>query len=167
MLVGAVVFTFLSTWRRGRQIVLERTSEDRQPLKQFIAQLDPGKLPRVAGTAIYLAKHRETVPYSLTDNLRHNKVLHERIVLLTVATERVPYVAEAERMTLEPLGKGFTEMTLHFGFAEAPGVPRHSRRTGPSSRSILPRPRSSWAGRRRCPQCGPSCRSGARSSMPS
>ncbi len=123
LLVGTVVFTFMSTWRRGRQIVLERTSEDNVPLEQFIAQLDPSKLPRVQGTAIYLAARRETVPYALADNLKHNKVLHDRVVLLTVVTERVPYIAEAERMTLKPFDKGFTEMTLGFGFAEAPAVP--------------------------------------------
>ena len=123
LLVGAMVFTLMATWRRGRQIVLERTSEGNPPLQQFIAQLDPGKLPRVRGTAVYLAAHRETAPSALLDNLKHNKVLHDRIVLLTVVTERVPYVAEANRMTREPLGKGFTEMTLRFGFAEAPAVP--------------------------------------------
>ncbi len=123
LVIGAVVFALMSTWRRGRQIVLERTSEDNLPLKQFISQLDPGKLPRVSGTAVYLAARKETVPYALTDNLKHNKVLHERMVLLTIVTERAPYVAEADRMTVEPLDKGFTEMTLRFGFAEAPGVP--------------------------------------------
>jgi KUP system potassium uptake protein len=123
LLVGAIVFTLMSTWRRGRQLVLERTSEDNPPLKQFIAELDPRKLPRVQGTAVYLTARRETVPSALSDNLKHNKVLHERIVLLTVVTERRPYVAEAQRMTLESLEKGFTEMTLRFGFAEAPVVP--------------------------------------------
>ena len=123
LLIGAVVFTLMSTWRRGRQIVLERTSEDNPPLGQFLARLDPAKLPRVGGTAVYLAPRRETVPYSLSDNLRHNKVLHERVVLLTVITERVPYVDQAERMTVEPLDRGFTKLTLHFGFAEAPDVP--------------------------------------------
>ena len=123
LLVGAVMFTLMSTWRRGRQIVLERTSADNPPLQQFIAHLDPAEMPRVKGTAVYLAARRETAPYSLLDNLRHNKVLHERIVLLTVVTERAPFVAEADRMTLEPLGKGFTQMSLHFGFGEAPAVP--------------------------------------------
>jgi KUP system potassium uptake protein len=123
LLVGAVAFTLMSTWRRGRQIVLERTSEDNPPLDRFLAQLDPAQLPRVKGTAIYLAARRETIPYALTDNLRHNKVLHERVVLLTVVTERAPYVNEAERMLIEPLGKGFTRMTLRFGFAEPSAVP--------------------------------------------
>ena len=118
-----VVFTPMSTWRRDRQVVLQRTSEDNPPLKRFVDQIDPGKLPRVKGTAVYLATRRETAPCSLLDNLRHNKVLHERIVLLTVVTERVPYVAEADRMVVEPLDKGCCEMSLHFGFAEAPAVP--------------------------------------------
>ena len=130
LLIGAVVFTLMSTWRRGRQVVLERTREDNPPLKQFIAQLDPSHMPRVKGTAIYLAARQETAPYSLLDNMRHNKVLHERIVLLTVITERVPYVAAAERMKLEPLDKGFAEMSLHFGFAEAPAVPAALEATG-------------------------------------
>ena len=121
LLIGGVVFTLMFTWRRGPQIVLERTSERNPPLQQFVAQLDPAQLPRVKGTAVYLAARKQTAPYSLLDNLI--KVLHERIVLLTVVTERVPFVVEAERMKLEPLDKGFTEMSLHFRFAEAPAVP--------------------------------------------
>ena len=124
LLVGVFVFTLMSTWRRGRQIVLEKTTDQSQPLTQFIARLDLSEFPRVQGTAIYLAARKETTPYSLLDNIKHNKVLHERIVLLTVVTERVPRVPESERMKLEPLAKGFTQMTLRFGFAEAPDVPR-------------------------------------------
>ncbi len=123
LLVGVIVFTLMSTWRRGRQIVLERTSEDNLPIDRFLARLDSSRLPRVPGTAVYLAARRETAPYSLTDNLKHNKVLHERIALLTVITERVPFVEGAQRMTVEPLDKGFTEITLRFGFAESPDVP--------------------------------------------
>ena len=122
LLVGVVVFMLMSTWRRGRQIVLARTSEENPPLDRFLARLDPA-LPRVKGTAVYLAARQATAPYSLTDNLKHNKVLHERIALLTVITERVPFVGGDQRMTVQPLDKGFTELTLRFGFAEAPDVP--------------------------------------------
>ncbi len=122
LLVGVVVFTLMSTWRRGRQIVLERTSADNLPIDQFLARLDPA-LPRVKGTAVYLAARRATAPYSLTDNLKHNKVLHERVALLTVITERVPFVQGDQRMTVQPVDKSFTEITLRFGFAEAPDVP--------------------------------------------
>jgi KUP system potassium uptake protein len=123
LLIGAVAFTLMSTWRRGRQIVLERTSEDNQPLKQFISCHDPSKMPRVEGTAVYLSASRDAVPYALADNLRHNKVLHERVFLLTVVTERVPRVAEAGRVTLEDLGKGMARLTVRFGFAEQPAIP--------------------------------------------
>ena len=123
LLVGAVVFILMATWRRGRQIILERTSEDNLPLDQFITSLDPTALPRVKGTAVYLAAHRGTVPYALTDNLRHNKVLHDRVVLLTVVTERVPRVPEAERVAVEDLGKRISRVTVRFGFAEHPALP--------------------------------------------
>jgi KUP system potassium uptake protein len=123
LLVGAIVFTFMSTWRRGRQIILERTSEDNQPLDRFIATLDPTAYPRVKGTAVYLSARHDTMPYALTDNLRHNKVLHERVCLLTVITERVPHVPEMDRITVEELGKGLARVIVHLGFADSPALP--------------------------------------------
>jgi KUP system potassium uptake protein len=123
LLVGAITFTLMSTWRRGRQIILERTSEDNLPLDRFITTLDPEAFPRVKGTAVYLAARHDTVPYALADNLRHNKVLHERVFLLTVITERVPHIPETKRVTLEQLGKGFALVTVHLGFADSPALP--------------------------------------------
>jgi KUP system potassium uptake protein len=123
LVVGALAFTLMSTWRRGRQIVLERISEDNPRLDHFVAGLDPSALPRVAGIAIYLASRRETIPSALADNLRHNKVLHERIVLLTVITERAPRVPDTERVSIEELGKGIARATVRFGFAERPALP--------------------------------------------
>jgi KUP system potassium uptake protein len=123
LLVGAVVFTLMSTWRRGRQLLLERTTEDNPPLAEFIAELDQSQMPRVHGTAVYLASRRDTLPYAMTDNLRHNKVLHEHIVILTVITERAPSVAEAARVETQDLGKGIRRMTVRFGFAERPALP--------------------------------------------
>jgi KUP system potassium uptake protein len=123
LLAGAVVFTIMSTWRRGRQIILERMSDENKPLQRFIAELDAATLPRVKGTAVYLAARRDTVPYAMTDNLRHNKVLHERVFLLTVVTERAPHVSEAERITVTELGRGIIRMIVRFGFAERPALP--------------------------------------------
>jgi KUP system potassium uptake protein len=123
LLVGAITFTLMSTWRRGRQIILERTSEDNPPLDRFITALDPKAFPRVKGTAVYLAARHDTVPYALTDNLRHNKVMHERVFLLTVITERVPHVPDAERVTLEQLGKGIARVTVLLGFADSSALP--------------------------------------------
>jgi KUP system potassium uptake protein len=123
LLVGAIVFTLMSTWRRGRQLLLERMSEDNPPLAKFIAEIDPSQMPRVRGTAVYLASQRDTLPYAMTDNLRHNKVLHERVVILTVINERVPSVAQAERVETQDLGQGIRRMTVRFGFAERPALP--------------------------------------------
>jgi KUP system potassium uptake protein len=123
LLVGAITFTLMSTWRRGRQIILERTSEDNPPLDRFITALDPKAFPRVKGTAVYLAARHDTVPYALTDNLRHNKVMHERVFLLTVITERVPHVPDAERVALEQLGKGIARVTVLLGFADSSALP--------------------------------------------
>jgi KUP system potassium uptake protein len=123
LLVGAIAFTLMSTWRRGRQIILERMSEDNLPLDRFIANLNPEAYPRVEGTAIYLAARHDAVPYALTDNLRHNQVLHQRIFLLTVITERAPHVPDTERVTLEQLGKGIARLTVHLGFADSPALP--------------------------------------------
>ena len=134
LLVGAVAFTLMSTWRRGRQIVLERTSKDNPPLDRFVAGLDPSALPRVKGAAVYLTARHDTVPYALADNLRHNKVLHERVILLTVVTERAPRVPETQRINVEKLGKGIARVTVRFGFAEQPALPpvlaAHARRLG-------------------------------------
>ena len=123
LVIGALVFTLMSTWRRGRQIILERISEDYPRLDRFVAGLNPSALPRVAGIAIYLAARRETIPSALADNLRHNKVLHERVFLLTVVTERAPRVPDTERVSIEDLGKGIARATVRFGFAEQPALP--------------------------------------------
>jgi KUP system potassium uptake protein len=123
LLVGTVVFTLMSTWRRGRQVLLARTSEDNPPLTRFIAELDPARMPRVRGTAVYLATRRDIVPYAMMENLRHNKILHERVVILTVIGERVPSIAETERIETQALGKGIWRMVVRFGFAEQPALP--------------------------------------------
>jgi len=123
LLIGVVMFTLMSTWRRGRQIILEKTSEENLPLDQFVAGLDPSALPRVKGTAVYLAARRDTIPYALVDNLRHNKVLHERVILLTVVTERVPKVRASEQVEVEEMGKGIRRITVRFGFAEQAALP--------------------------------------------
>jgi KUP system potassium uptake protein len=123
LVVGAVVFTLMSTWRRGRQLLIERTGEDNPPLARFIAELDPSRMPRVRGTAVYLATRRDTVPYAMMDNLRHNKVLHQHVVILTVVTERVPSVAETNRLETEEVGRGIWRMIVRFGFAERPSLP--------------------------------------------
>lgn len=108
---------------RGRAILLERRDGDAEPLDAFLARLGTAEAPpRMPGTAIYLTTRRQVVPAALALNLRHNGVLHERVVLLTVRGERVPRIPGAERMTVEPLPGGFRRVLLRFGFAERPCV---------------------------------------------
>jgi KUP system potassium uptake protein len=90
---------------------------------KFVAELDPSRLPRVKGTAIYLAARRDAVHYAMMANLRHNKVLHDRVIILTVMTERVPTVSEIARVETEELGHGIWRMIVRFGFAERPALP--------------------------------------------
>ena len=124
LLTGAISLTLVLVWRRGRALLLERREEDWPTLASFLARLDgPDAPPRTRGTAIYLTTHRDRVPAALALNLRHNGVLHDRVVLLTVRTERVPRVAENDRAEVEPSPHGFVGISLRFGFAERPDVP--------------------------------------------
>ena len=124
LLVGVVCLTLSLLWRKGRAVMLARRDEDAQDLGAFLAQLSgPKAPPRTHGTAIYLTGQTDTVPAALSLNLRHNEVLHGRVVLLHVAPQRVPRVAAAERFSSEELGQGVVRATLRFGFAETTDVP--------------------------------------------
>ena len=124
LLVGVAALTMMLIWRRARAVLLARRDEGAPRLEAFIAGLEaPNAPPRVPGTAVYLTGQRQVVPAALSLNLRHNGVLHERVVLLHVLAERVPRLPEAERITVEPLPHGFQHVTLRFGFAEKPDVP--------------------------------------------
>ena len=135
LLVGAVALTLMLTWRRGRTVAIARRSEDGMPLDVFIASLDrPGAPVRVPGTAVYLTTQHDFVPSALALNLKHNGVLHERLVLLKVTTERAPRVAERARVAVEELSASIRWVELRFGFAEKPDVPTalraHSEEVG-------------------------------------
>jgi KUP system potassium uptake protein len=121
--IATVVFILIATWRRGREILLERLRPGAIPLEPFIQSLAISPPPRVEGTAVFLTAGREGVPHALLHNLNHNKVLHERVVLLTVATADVPFVPNAQRLDVEILGNEFFRMTVHFGFKDAPDLP--------------------------------------------
>ena len=124
LLVGAAALTMMLIWRRGRAVLLARRDEGAPTLEAFFAGLGgPGAPARVPGTAVYLTGQREVVPAALSLNLRHNGVLHERVVLLHVLAERVPRIPEHERVAVEALPHGFRHVTLRFGFAEKPDVP--------------------------------------------
>ncbi|WP_372888609.1 potassium transporter Kup [Sphingomonas sp.] len=122
LLVGFIVFTILTTWSKGRQLMIDRMRESAMPIKIFI-QSAATSATRVPGTAVFMTASPEGVPHALLHNLKHNKVLHERIILLTVKIADVPYIVEGERCSLEDLGAGFHRMILRYGFIDEPDVP--------------------------------------------
>jgi KUP system potassium uptake protein len=124
LVIGAAVFIAMTTWRRGRTLLAQRLRLGTPPLQDFIERLDLTKLARVPGVAIFMYSDPAGTPPALVQNLRHNKVLHEQIILLSLIMEEQPHVAPAERMTLVGVGNGFHRMTLHYGFMETPDVPR-------------------------------------------
>ena len=124
LLVSASILFFMLTWRKGRHVLRCRLSEICLPLDAFLPDLKNQSTRRVPGTAVYMSGNRFGTPLSLLHNLKHNKVLHEHVVLLTVRTEEVPYLANAkDRVALEMLDEGFWRVQIHFGFMEKPDVP--------------------------------------------
>lgn len=123
ILLGIVVFTLLSTWRRGRANLTERVRTDTMPLDVFITSLFHAPPQRVAGTAVFMTTNLEGVPRALLHNLLHNKVLHERVVLVSVTTEDVPYVPESERVRVQALDFGFYRVSVHYGFKDDSDIP--------------------------------------------
>jgi KUP system potassium uptake protein len=123
LVVGAIVYTMLSTWKRGRALLASRMREKLYPFDRFLQDIEAFPPQRVRGTAIFMTSNLTGTPPTLLHNLQHNKVLHERVVLLTVVTSDVPYVAKDQRSQVEPLGNGFYRLTLRYGFMEEPDVP--------------------------------------------
>ncbi len=122
LLIGFVIFTLLTTWSRGRQLMIERLRESAMPIKIFIDSA-ANSASRVPGTAVFMTSTPEGVPHALLHNLKHNKVLHERVILLTVKIKDSPYVADENRFLLEDLGKGFHRMVIAYGFMQEADVP--------------------------------------------
>lgn len=119
--IGLVSFAILTTWRRGRTLVAEEMAKHSIPMEAFIDAIDD--VHRVSGTAVFMTSSKTGVPAALLHNLKHNQILHERVVLVTVQTTDTPYVNELDRIYLHQLGKGFIRLILRYGFMESPDVP--------------------------------------------
>ena len=125
--LGATLFVLMRTWQRGRDAQRAVLQRDGLALQGFIDAIDPRGMHRVPRTAVYAVASAETVPQALLHNLKHNQVLHERNVILTVVFSEVPWVPMTERVQVQPLGHGFWRVTLHFGFMNQPDVPQALR----------------------------------------
>jgi KUP system potassium uptake protein len=122
--LGSLLILLMTTWARGRALLLAAMRSDGLELEAFVRNLDADATPRATRTAVYAVADPSTVPQALLHNLKHNQVLHERNVILTVDFQGRPWVDDAERLTVEPLGAGFWRVRASFGFMEAPDVPR-------------------------------------------
>ncbi len=122
LLIGLLIFTLLTTWSRGRKLMRERMAESTMPMEVFIKSAS-NSATRVPGTAIFMASSAVGVPSALLHNIKHNKILHERVIILTVQIADVPYVDDKDRLDCKDLGSGFFRLTLRFGFLEETNVP--------------------------------------------
>ncbi|SFP27488.1 potassium transporter Kup [Qipengyuania nanhaisediminis] len=129
LVVGLVAFTLLTTWSRGRKLMRERMSETALPIEIF-AKSAKNSATRVPGTAIFMASQTAGVPSALLHNIKHNKVLHERVVILTVLIDDTPYVDASERCEMVDLGDGFYRAVLHYGFMQETDVPQGLKEMG-------------------------------------
>ncbi|MGH6897189.1 MAG: potassium transporter Kup [Geminicoccaceae bacterium] len=122
IVLAAVVFVLMSTWHRGREVMFERLYRGAPQLRSFLTSLPARPPVRVPGTAVFLTANPDAVPRALLHNLKHNKVLHERVVVLKVETEDVPRVPSSERVQIEHLGANFHRVVVRYGFLERPDV---------------------------------------------
>jgi KUP system potassium uptake protein len=117
------MFGLMATWRRGRELLLASIGQADPQLLPFVQAIAADGVHRVRRTAVYAVANPGTVPQALMHNLKHNQVLHERNLILTVVFHDVPWIAAAERVQLQPLAPGFWRVTVHYGFMDAPDIP--------------------------------------------
>ncbi|BAP35159.1 putative potassium transport protein Kup [Acinetobacter guillouiae] len=124
ILIGAIVFTILMTWKTGREIVFNRLEKDALPLDLFIKSVSlSDETQFVPGQAVFLTGNPNIVPHAMLHNIKHNKVLHERNIMVTVITRDVPYVPDQERIRVEVLDKRFQRVFVYYGFKDQPDIP--------------------------------------------
>ncbi|WP_291991116.1 potassium transporter Kup [Candidatus Accumulibacter sp. ACC007] len=124
LVLGLAVFLLLSTWKLGRRLLSERLQQDSMPLDAFLASIATGGPQRVDGTSVFLTASPDGVPRAMLHNLYHNKVLHQRVVLLHVDTEDVPHIPDDERVRVEALSGGFHRVYVRYGFSDESNLPR-------------------------------------------
>jgi len=130
LVVGIVVFTLMMIWRQGRRLLAELQGRDRQPLKEFMLQLEEFPPARAHGTAIFMTMSSGFVPPALLHNLKHNKVLHEQVLFLTIKVADVPFVSAEERFKVERVSHSSWQITVNYGFKEDSDVPEALRLVG-------------------------------------
>ena len=128
--LGLCLILLMTSWKQGRDLLLARWQQDSMPLAPFLARLPQSRTIRVPGLAVFLTGSPDYVPTSLLHNLKHNKVLHERVLFVTVQTEDVPEIAPSRRSVVSELAAGVHRVILRYGFMESPNVPRELEELG-------------------------------------
>jgi len=124
LVLGLIIFTIMATWKRGRELLLDSLRNDDPELLPFIQSLAADSTHRVSRTAVYAVANPETVPQALMHNLKHNQVLHERNLILTVVFHDVPWIAFEDRVHIKPLVAGFWQVQVNYGFKNTPDIPQ-------------------------------------------
>ncbi len=124
LLIAGAIFTLMITWKDGRKLLNQRLQENAMPLDLFLQSLNEGSTLRVPGTAVFLTSTPDGVPNALLHNMKHNKVVHERLVLLTVKPEEIPRLKDEERVSVHPLGHNAWRIVVRYGFIEDPNLPQ-------------------------------------------
>ncbi len=128
VIIGGVAFTLMFTWYRGRELLFARFRQDSLPLKSFLARLPQSRTTRVPGMAVFMTGQADYLPGALLHNLKHNKVLHERVVFVTVTNDDIPSVGPERRAEVTELGPDIHRVILRYGFQESPNIPRELER---------------------------------------
>jgi KUP system potassium uptake protein len=123
LVIGGLLFTLMTTWKTGRQIVAARLTARAVPLETFLTTVETTRPARVPGTSVFMTAQPTGTPAALVHNLRYNKVLHEHVITLMVTTEPVPHVAKSDQVTVRPMGHGVFHVVVRYGFMEDPNVP--------------------------------------------
>jgi len=145
--MGAALIALMTSWQRGRALLFARWQQDSLPLASFLARLPASRTVRVPGLAVFLSGNPDFVPGALLHNLKHNKVLHERVLFVNVKNEDVPEIAADKRMELTELAPGIHRVSLHYGFLESPNIPRALEELGPHGVKFDPMTASYFLGR--------------------
>jgi KUP system potassium uptake protein len=124
LVIGGLLFTLMTTWKRGRELVAARLTARALPIEKFLSRVVEGRPARVPGTAVFMTAQPRGTPAALAHNLRFNKVLHEHVITLMVTTQPVPHVSAAQQAAVRPLGQGVFDVVLKYGFMEDPNVPQ-------------------------------------------
>ncbi len=123
LLIGMMAFTVMTTWKRGREILFEKLNSETMPLNLFVNSIGAGSIQVIEGTAVFMTGTHKSVPHALLHNIKHNKILHDRNILLTVHTRDIPIVDDADRLKVEQISPNFWLISAYYGFKEQPDVP--------------------------------------------